>query len=368
MPGQSFNYPVAHPGSNAMAKDPEQLELLPDDDPSMQIPDGETHSDPVDEGNATPPTDDAASEEATPPPVDPEPQPEWHSLRDAAKEAGMDLPGDNDEEAFKHLLGQATKAREYEELLAQQQAQLQAQLLNQQQQQQPEPPKEPEVPLEQRYWNAPDYDPTWLRQVQQGEDGTLQPVAGASPDVVAKLQNWATFQQQQQDRFWQNPVAFMRPIIEAIADEKARGQLDSFASTFQENQAARDIIAQNAEWMVERTPEGKTSLTAEGKVYDEAIKPFGDLEAERQHQIGMMAVNAYRAQNASSQQTAVETHEKLKEDAVATPPPATRAPNAGSNTRSGGEDSSNLSLEQLLQKRLTEAGVTDEMIAASYSG
>lgn len=311
------------------------------------------------------PVSDLAEPDAQPPVDAPEaPEPagdvadtdEWVSVRDAAKNKGIDLSNyADDAAAFDYLLTEAARAREYEQYLTRLQAE----------QQQVKPPAETpkDVPLEQQLWAAPEYDPSWFRQIRADENGNVVPINGASPEVIVKLQKWASYQQQEQDKFWRNPFDYLRPYVDKMAERKAEEILKKYDSRFTEQQRARDILNENSSWMITRE-NGKTSLTEEGRIFNDAIRDFSDVDSDRQFRIGMNAVELHRARKSGEAARAADAHEQRKKAAIA--PRNEREPTAGGTVGTRQEQNPGLSLHEQLMRNLKEAGITDNDLAGTY--
>lgn len=311
---------------------------------------------------STPPPEDISPETPETPPESPpagqDSDSEWVSIRDAATNAGLDLSQyESDGEALNFLINQTTEAQR-----ASQQLQQYQQLLASQQQA-PAAPPEKELPLEDQLYQAPEYDPTWLSQVVETENGwDVKP--GGDPAVLNKLREWARFSQDQQTRLLQNPYKFMKPYLDKYVEEKVQSRLNDYDLVSREQQSAHSILDDNKEWLL-RTDEatGRRVLTDEGKIYSDTIARLGkNRPASEQHEIGMLAVERHRASASAQEDKAVAEHQRKKQESVA----QNRQPNAGGTVQPGETQNPGLSLEQLLKERMKEAKITDEDIANVY--
>lgn len=283
---------------------------------------------------------------------------EWVSIRDSAKDEGIDLSSfEDDTAALKHLIERSNKAAEYEQQLAQYQQYLAQQQL-QQQQHKPEP--EPQVAPEKKYWNAPEFDPMWMKQIRTDETGKVVPIEGASTEVVDKLRRWAEYQQREQDKYWQNPFEYIKPFVDDIVSMRLNEHSQRFRGELTEEQKARDILAQNQDWLVTKGPNGP-EFTPEGKVFNAAVQEFRDLPVDRQYRIAMLAVEKYRAEQAGREASLVKQHAERKKQSTQ----PQHQPSAG-GTLADTVQNPGLPLDQLMAQALKEAGISEQDITANY--
>lgn len=251
--------------------------------------------------------------EVEPPPV--EETQEEVDLRAAASQAGYDLSGyADDSAALSHLIERANQAQFLQDQVEQNRHLMSQMLASNRQEPQPEPEKPPQ------FWNAPDYDQYWLTQVQRAEDGSLEPIPGASPEVVDKLQNYMAYQQAERAKFWQNPFDYIKPFVEHVSQQTFESQAPVLRSGISEEQQASQFIRDNGDWLFSAGI--GTPLSDEGKLFNDSLTRYAsmNLPSSEQQALALRDVEVSRLQKQyqelSSKTTASESAEEKKKQTL----------------------------------------------------
>jgi hypothetical protein len=314
-----------------------------------------------------------------PPAADDQTPPEeeaFVSIRDAAKEMGVDLSSyEDDDTALRALVTQVQQAEQWRQLAEQQRLHLaQLQTTQQPSKQEPEPPKEP------TFWNPPEFNPSWLSLVTRGPNGELIPntSAGGTPDIVAKIQQYATHRMQEQDRFWQDPYKYFDQYLqhrEGKLLDRARDLAREEDSRLREGYDTRSFIDKNSTWLFDHDEQqqptmrnGRPVLSDEGQAFmgfvNEASQDL-KLPPDAQIRYAQRLLEGWRASRGSG-----TSPEQKKQDFLSQHNPPVRQPNPAASThrapdRSGQTPPQNpqQSLEELMRSNLKAAGITDQDLA-----
>lgn len=177
------------------------------------------------------------------------------SIRDAARDLGVDVSAfGDDQQALAHL---AAAYRERAQL--QQLAQLGQQVLPQweafqrfrQQQAQPQTPEKP-------WWNPPDYDPRWETMiVRDPQTGQLSPAPGAPPDIVQRYTQAKEHQLQFLHQFSRDPITAIKPGIEQLIRSEAERLVKEQLGGYRDQVEAQQFIEQNGAWLHQHDGQGQ---------------------------------------------------------------------------------------------------------------
>ncbi len=240
-----------------------------------------------------------------PAPAAPQPTAEqWQGIRDYAKQAGIELPWEDDHQALGNLLQTWQKAQQpnfYTQLgqrLAPQAEKIQQWLAQQQAPQASPPPA----------WQAPPFKREWLNLVETDpETGQLRAKPGYDPGIVDKVQAYAEWR----DKFLAEPEAMLGPMVE----QRAQAIVDARLAGYQEQTTASQLVAREATWMFQGGQVGGP-LTAAGQMYSR--------EADRYYRGGLRDVRALHQAALSSVQNAVLLQQRRQ--AAQAPAPGAPAP------------------------------------------
>jgi hypothetical protein len=195
---------------------------------------------------------------------------EWTSVRDYAKQFGVELPHENDAAALGELLQayQRGQQRDYYADLGRQvapnAAEYQAWLQSRQ---------APAVPEERPKYRPPELKQEWLQMVERDEaTGQLRSKQGYDPAIAQKVQEFADWR----EGFLTDPGSYIAPLVEERAAEIVRREMGQQ----QERMAAERVLAENASWLYRRDAEGRTvpgrdgrpSLSPEGQMFAQAVE------------------------------------------------------------------------------------------------
>jgi hypothetical protein len=193
-------------------------------------------------------------------------QPSWLSQ---LRESGVDL-GTEDESAARTQLAQMHKdwtqlrqlqpyltaymhhAPKFTEWLTQQQAAAKPA---------PTPGQPSNDPFWKPYFNPPEYNPAWEKQIVRDDKGNLMPAPGAPADVVARYQAYQQFRQDHAERFLQNPHEYMAPTIQHIAKQVAEQLIRDQLSQRDNQSSNREFLQQNSAWLYELDATGQPKTT-----------------------------------------------------------------------------------------------------------
>ena len=324
------------------------------------------------------PDDVTPPPEETPPAAEPE-EAGFVSIRDAAKEFGVDLSAyEDDDAALRALVTQVQQANQWRQLAEQQRLHL-AQLQSGQPPSKPEPAAPPEEP---KFWSPPEFNPSWLSLVTRGPNGELVPntAAGGTPDIVAKIQQYATHRMNEQDKFWNNPYGYFEGYLahrEQKVLERARELAREEDARLREGYDTHNFIKEHSGWLFEHDADnnpvmngGRPQLSEEGQAFmgfvNEASQEL-KLPPDAQVRYAMRLRDAWKASRGNGE----STPEQKKQDFLdkRNLPPG-RQPNASASThrapdRSGQTPPQNAhqSLEELMRANLKAAGITDQDLA-----
>ncbi len=135
-----------------------------------------------------------------------------------------------------------------------------------QSQNQPKPatpgaPGSSDDPYWKSYFNPPEFNPAWEKQIVKDAQGNLVPAPGAPADVVARYQAYQQFRNDQAERFLSNPHTYMESTIKYLARQEAERLIRDQFSHKDNATAAREFVQQNMNWLYEmENGQPKTTL------------------------------------------------------------------------------------------------------------
>lgn len=193
-----------------------------------------------------------------PAPANPQAAAQAQNVRDVLAQLGVpaqQFPSDH--AALQYLVAQTQQAQQLQGLVpyAQQYMQhagqfqqwmaqqRQAQLAQQQAQQQ-------------KWWEAPEYDPSWAQKIGRDAAGNLTVLGGNDPAILQKYMKWVDHQQQFLNKFSQDPLGAIKPGIEQLIEQKAQALFQQQYAQIQEQQVAQSFLQQNSTWLHERDAQG----------------------------------------------------------------------------------------------------------------
>ncbi len=179
------------------------------------------------------------------------------TLLESLRSQGIDIQGSNDQEALSAL---ANRWKEYQQLqqLApaarsyiqdrdqytawkrQQEAEVQKQ-----REQQPKPWYSP-------WFNPPEYNPAWERQITTDANGNYVAVPGAPPGVVEKFMNYRQHRTELAEKFMSNPYEFIEAPVKHLAQQMAEQAVQKHLQQYQDQNFAKEFVSQQSSWLYER--------------------------------------------------------------------------------------------------------------------
>jgi hypothetical protein len=250
----------------------------------------------------------------------------------------------------------------------------------QQQQQAAQQPTSPAAPAKpQNPFGLPEFDHGLLQFIKRDpSSGQLVVDPGAPPDTLARYQAYTQKFQEVQPQFWADPMKFLGPQIQQIAQQIAQQQVQQHLGGYQEQVQARTILEQNADWLYAKDAQGQrqfqtdpmTNQTAPvlspyGQVYARYVKEAGDLgitSAAKQNQYATAmlqnAIHNARMQQQAGAQTGQQNAAAFLATAAAnaaSPPPPAAVVNPPVVT--------SMTLRERMKQNFQANGVTDATLA-----
>ena len=308
----------------------------------------------------------------------------FQSIRDAATEFGADLSGfDDDEAALRHLVERSNSVSQNEELVGYGRQYLQhaGEFQQWQVERQAELAATAAAPAddEPKFWDAPDYNPLWLNQVElDPETGQMRPVNGGTLETVQNLQRYTGYRQDQQDRFWrEGPSAYMQPYLDhrdKAMESKLQGMVDHALGRDRAQASASQFVEQNQEWLYNGNATdaqtGERQLSGDGQKFRGYLEQFSGLEPAKQQQYAMQLLEADRV--LSGQQTPEKTREAENKKILMQKAGYSPDANKTDTTKQPSSDGvapplePGQSLKDLMTAEFQAAGITNEDISARY--
>lgn len=222
-------------------------------------------------------------------------------VHEAVRGYGYELPeGVQDHAALAHLVSEARRARELQQLAGYGQEYLQHQSQFQEwirAQQEAARAKETQKA---DWWKKPEYDPGWMAKlVRDPATGELKAAPGADPTIVQKYMQWVGHQQKFLDEFSQDPIQALRPGLESVAREIAERIVQEKLGGYQSEEFARGFVEQNAGWLFEKDHTGRSTrnLSAGGKAFAGYVRQaeslgIQDVKKQQEYALGLVQRDA----------------------------------------------------------------------------
>jgi hypothetical protein len=100
-----------------------------------------------------------------------------------------------------------------------------------------------------KWWDAPEYDASWMNNVVQDEQGNWIAKPGADPMLPQKIAAARHFQTQKMFQFLQNPIETIRPGLEPLINDLAMKIVQQHLGQFSAQATATDYMRQNSGWI-----------------------------------------------------------------------------------------------------------------------
>ena len=361
---------------------------MPEDQlvPSSASPDFAPAPQSVPSGGLAPPSPAPAPAPAPLPEASPAGDTGFTSIRDYVSGLGLtDLASQHqdDESVVNFLVQQHRNAQQSAHLAPYAQRYLQhAQAFEQFLAQQQQVQQQAQV-QQKRWWNPPDYNPSWSRFVARDDQGNLAlvPGSGATQDILPKVAAYEQYVRDFVHRFTNNPQDTLSPMIEEVVQPLLERHLQHYMGSFQERSAAREFLGGNSNWLYQgsqngagpvRDGNGNLVLSENGQIFAnlvyEAEQMGLDTVAKQQRYAARVLAAAGRygvpgGVQQTQQQPVASVNDQLKQQFLHRPNPA-GAIGLSSPTPQPTQDGTNLSLADLLRRNLASGGINDNVLAA----
>lgn len=121
-----------------------------------------------------------------------------------------------------------------------------------------------QTPYYEKWWKAPEYKPDWSKAIYKDpETGRLSVRDGYPPDILNKALTYSSWLDQQQAKFWENPIQFMQEPIMHLAQHVAQQIVDQRLGEHQQRLQAQSFVNDNADWLFQ-TKDGNFVYDANG--------------------------------------------------------------------------------------------------------
>lgn len=220
-------------------------------------------------------------------------QPQFVSVRDHLRELGYGQLADgyeNDQTLVADLVRSQESARQalalaqYGQRYLQHAGEFERYLSERQAPQQPR--------KDSKWWNPPEFNPSWRGLVSRDESGNLVTTPGAPPDVLPKYLAYEQYRRDFADRFLSNPEEALSPLIQEKASSIAQEIVNSHLSQMREEHQAGTFLRENASWLHQRDQNGGLVRDYSGRpVLSPAGRQFRSY-VEEAEQIGIQGVAA----------------------------------------------------------------------------
>lgn len=242
---------------------------------------------------------------------------------------------------------------------------------------QPAAPAAPESADPLAAFKGPAYDPRWLSMVKKDEQGNIVPLPGVDPTVVPKLMAALQHRQTIMEKFADNPMEFIQPLVQQQAKTLLEQHSQSMMGQFQERQQQEQFLSQNASWLFARDSAGNPVMnpqtggyvpTREGLAFYNHVRraeSLGIKSAKAQEEfarallLGDMAMpllhqNKQGTDGAQARQQAIDTLNR-------------RQPNQAGSVATGGHtgaaQNQNLPYSERLKMAFASEGINDADLA-----
>lgn len=119
---------------------------------------------------------------------------------------------------------------------------------------------------EQKWWNPPPFDRSWLDGVIVDEaTGQLQPKPGYDPSIPQKIAAYRQFQREQLDKFFTDPIGMLKPGLEQLIKEIAGNVVQNNVGQYSATQQANDWVRQNQHWLFEHDDSKRMMYDQQGR-------------------------------------------------------------------------------------------------------
>jgi hypothetical protein len=232
------------------------------------------------DGSASPqghPVNTTTTDQVQPQPgYEPVAQQPQNPLLDRFRADGIDLPYTSDDEAIR-AIADLQRQREANQQYAQLGQQVASQWDQFQQFQQSQSSSSADA-SEPDAWGAPEFDPSWERQVTQDANGNIIPREGQPPEVASKYNRYMTWMADRLRSVMHNPGQELMPALQPQIEQLVQQRVHEALTNHSDQQAWRDFANQNRSWMVHTDAQGqpRADQLRGGPLFTELGKKFQD--------------------------------------------------------------------------------------------
>jgi hypothetical protein len=203
---------------------------------------------------------------------------EWQSVRDYATQLGIDSSKFADDDAFlRHVIGQAQRAQQLEQLAqygqvyVQNADQFQAWQRQQQAAQQTQQQQAPKQPP----WKGPEYDARWEALIEADAAGGFKVKPGHDPAILPKYLAYQEHRRQWAQKLLNSPDEALGEWVEERAATKAKDLIEKTLAQRESAEYQRRFIESNP-WIHQRDAEGTVQVAPDGRPL---LSPAGQILA-----------------------------------------------------------------------------------------
>ncbi len=239
------------------------------------------------------------------------------------------------------------------------------------QQNQPPAPAQPEKPK----WNVPEWDPEWLKMVQEDESGNLVPRhQWVSPELPQKIATYRKWQAENLRNLLHSPGDWIKQHIEDYVSQSTKSAIEQYQQSVAPRFDLESFVHRNADWMYQYDDHGRpivnpeTGLkmwSREGGMFANNVKQFATMFPDQPHTKVMEAAAYFTNQQIEASKASGTS--KQPDSRVAAnngvPPrqPDTVVTRRGGSTVSAAANripqNSALDLKQMMKQNMEAAGI-----------
>ncbi len=280
---------------------------------------------------------------------------EWQSIRDYAKDQGVELPWADDRSAVQNLLQSYRQLQErnyYADLGRQVAPHAEAVREYIQQRQSPAEAQPPPA------YRPPPFRQEWLAMVERDpETGGLRSKPGYDPALPEKVQAYSDWR----DRFMQEPEAILGPLV----DERARQYVQQELGQYKEQDLAQRLIQREATWIFQGGSVGG-ALTPAGRLYGQVVGSLyqgGLRDVAQLHTAAIAHVQAavFRAQHVQAAAQPPAAPAAAAEVPVSLGGALARPSSSAPRRPATADPMKGLSLRERLSRRFDQTGVPENI-------
>ena len=219
---------------------------------------------------------------------------------------------------------------------------------------------------QQKWWQAPEYDPRWEKQVMiDPQTGRLAPMPGAPLDLPSRLEAYREWQRQKLNDITRDPIGTLHdglaPMIEQIAQRIA----DERVSAMQQQSYSQNYIQQNLGWLAQKDVQGRPVTLPTGGY---ALTPAGERFRHHVSSLHAAGVTDPRMQQEMAEKmlageiAMMQTQQPAQQAAPQPVKLAFQTPTTQGNYGETGAGAPTKSLKEMLKEDLSRAGLYQQPV------